>query len=169
MFRVLISAAVVVLALAACGGEETGAETTAAPAPTTATTDSDATTAPAPEDGPGDDVFTPSVPLPFDFPVFPGAVLWNEFPAGTGHNYLYNTSGTAEEIVEFFAIAFHDLGIEVTGVSAIHEEFFVYAALPGSDVGVSIYFLDDGLDDVTPSTPGRGYGVNIDLEAWATQ
>jgi hypothetical protein len=161
VFRTVMSLVVLVLAVTACGGGETGGDATTAPS----TTSVGNTTAP----DPGSDTYTPSVPLPADFPVFPGATLWNDFSTGANHNYLYNTPGTAEEIVEFFASSFRDLGLEVTDEIAIFEEFFVNATLPGSDTPVSIYFLDDGLENVTPATPGRGYGVIVDLAAWAAR
>lgn len=162
LFLVLVGALAVLTT--ACGGEDTGGDATTLPA---VTTGDEGTTAPT--DVPADEGFTPSVPLPADFPVFPGAVMGNDFSAGAGHNYLYDTPGTAEEIVEFFATSFREMGLDVTSEVAVNEEFFVTVALPGSDSGVGIYFLDDGLDDVTPTTPGRGYGVNIDLEAWAAR
>ena len=167
MRRVLVFFLVAALAVlvTACGGEESGGgDATTVPA---VTTGGDVTT--APDDGPTDERYSPSVPLPPDFPVFPGAVMGNDFSAGTGHNYLYDTPGTAEDIVEFFATSFREMGLEVIDAVAVNEEFFVTVALPGSDSGVGVYFLDDGLSDVTPTTPGRGYGVNIDLEAWASR
>lgn len=170
MRRVLVILVALSLFAAACGDDDSGDVTTA---PTTSSGDTTATTPTTVDDATttstttaGGDDFTPGTPLPADFPVFPGAVMWSDFAAGPSHNYLFNTTGSAYDIVEFFAASFPEVGLEVTETFADNEEFGVVALIPGSSTSVAVYFLDDGLDDVNPLTPGRGYGISIDLAAW---
>ncbi len=163
------------LVLTACGSDTSDTEPPAASDVTEPATD---TTAPAADEEPDevvDEGFTPERPLPADFPVFPGAVMWHYISSGDLHHYLYsNTTGTAEEIVEFFGTSFRELGLQVTTEFSIFEEFGVAAVIPGVDditVAASVYYLDDSseLDDITPTTPGRSYAVAIDLDAWAAR
>lgn len=166
MRRILLGALLFAVPVAACGGD---------PA-TTTTVDLTTIAATAPTGSSQGDAtaHTPDRAVPAGFPVFPGAVLGNDFSGGPdAHNYLYSTSGSAEEIVAFFADAFRGLGLDVTEEFAVNEEFGVAVHLPIADgVGArvaAVYFIDDGVANATPSTPGRGYAVMIDFTAWSAR
>ncbi|NLN69457.1 MAG: hypothetical protein GX142_01530 [Chloroflexi bacterium] len=113
-------------------------------------------------------VYEPKMPVPKDLPVYPGAVLWSEVEgawegADSGNwMWLYNSEGSGNEIVEFFKTELEAMGFEIGTAHATQEEFGV------SDVDfiVAVGFLDDGISDPTPDTPGRGYMITLNLEAW---
>ena len=112
--------------------------------------------------------FEPEMPVPKDLPVYPGAVLWGEIEGAWGDTdggkwmWLYSSEGSGNELVEFFKTELEAMGFEIGSAHATHEEFGV------SDVDfiVAVGFLDDGIADPTPDSPGRGYMISVDLDAW---
>ncbi len=125
-----------------------------------------------PVDKAEDESYVPDKAVPKDLPVYPNASLIGEwdYPAPNfGENswqWDYKSNGSGNEIVEFFRKEFENLGLEVdedfTGAGG--EEFYVNTV--GQVVGV--YFLgEDGLpEDVSGDTPGRHYGIVVDLDKW---
>lgn len=112
--------------------------------------------------------FVPRKAVPHNIPVYPGAILVNDI-ASYGDNswqWLYDTTGSGNEIINFFTTALRDLGLEINeeGTLAIHEEFFVAT----TNSVVSVYWLnDDELGEgVNPDTPGRGYAIIVNLDEW---
>jgi hypothetical protein len=126
-------------------------------------------------DNTGQGSYVPQKAVPKNLPIYPGAILGSDFaffgPSDFGDNswqwnYIPNASGN--EIVEFFRTEFENLGFEIDEdfTYALGEEFFVNT----TDRIVAVYFL--GGDDVpagvevTADTPGRHYGIVVDLDKW---
>lgn len=113
--------------------------------------------------------FVPSVAVPEDLPIYPGAELWSDMPsAGERWQWLYQTTDSGNDIVDFFVDAFQDLGFEIDFdyTFAEREEFSITTA----DHIVQVYWLDsEEIDDITADTPNRGYGIVVDQERWAAR
>ena len=109
--------------------------------------------------------FTPGVAVPDGLPVYPGAELANDLPGGEGrHQWLYQTTGSGNDIVEFFVDAFQDLGFGIDSdfTFAEREEFVVTT----SDHVVQVYWLGSEESDLTADTPNRGYGIVVLVDQW---
>lgn len=112
--------------------------------------------------------YVPSKALPENLPIYPGATLWsdNETWATEGTNWMwfFNTTGSANEIVEFFTTEFQKLGFEIDENStfANYEEFFVRDTTRTVEIG----WLGSEIEDINPDTPGRGYMIIVNLDAW---
>jgi len=114
----------------------------------------------------------PKKAVPDNLPIYPEAILWSDtISYGEGNNWqwLYSTTGSGNEIVEFFTKELQNLGFEIDEeyTIAFREEFFVTT----TDSVINVYWLDsDNLtDDVTADTPNRHYGIIINLDEWKTQ
>ncbi len=166
--RQVVIIAVAVLILAACGSQDAPSDAGEPPAPVE--------TVPAPEtpelptdtgtEGDSDSAFafTPSVAVPEGVPVYPGAELWSDMPSGPAWQWLYQTTGSGNEIVAFFTEALEGLGFEIDEehTFAMFEEFFVAT----TDEVVRVYWLAPDEEGVDEDTPDRGYGLVVDIEAW---
>jgi hypothetical protein len=118
------------------------------------------------------DNYVPKKAVPDNLPIYPEAILWSDtISYGEGNNWqwLYSTTGSGNEIVEFFTKELQNLGFEIDEeyTIAFREEFFVTT----TDSVINVYWLDsDNLtDDVTADTPNRHYGIIINLDEWKTQ
>ena len=114
-----------------------------------------------------DSAFEPSVPFPDEIPVYPGAVLYADLPNWDDTwQWLFTTTGSGNDIVEFFVDAFQEMGYEIDPefTYAEREEFGITTA----DHSIQIYWLDyeGSIDDVDADTPNRWYGVILDPEDW---
>ncbi|HKK96349.1 MAG TPA: hypothetical protein VJ916_08570 [Anaerovoracaceae bacterium] len=116
----------------------------------------------------GDDNYVPEIAVPDGLPVYPDAILYNDL-ISYGDNswqWFYATTGSGNDIVEFFRTEFQNLGfaIDEEYTFAQREEFFATTA----DSVISVYWLDsDNLtDDVNEDTPERHYGIIVDLDGW---
>ena len=121
-----------------------------------------------PSDINGSDGFVPGVAVPDGLPVYPGAELRNDLPGvGERWQWLYSTTGSGNDIVEFFVDAFQDLGFGIDSdyTFADREEFFITT----DDLMVQVYWLASEDDDLNPDTPNRGYGIVVDLDRWAAR
>lgn len=92
--------AVTALVIAGCTSQD---DPSGAALPTAPSEAPPSTEAPDPQDDSdtGSD-FVPSVPVPADLPVYPGAQLWNDLPSGSDWQWMYQTTGSGNEIVAFF-------------------------------------------------------------------
>lgn len=106
--------------------------------------------------------------VPKNLPVYPGAVLWSD-SRGYGESewmWLYDTSGSGNQIVEFFTTELNKLGLKVDEEKALafRETFFVMT----EDYVVQVFWLgDDHIDENTnEDTPNRGYGIIVNLDKW---
>lgn len=119
-----------------------------------------------PSDINGSGGFVPSVAVPDGLPVYPDAELWNDLPSfGEGvWQWLYQTTGSGNDIVDFFVDALQDIGFDIDSEDtyAFNEEFFITTA----DQVVRVYWLDGDEPEMDPDTPNRGYGIIVDLEGW---
>ncbi len=109
--------------------------------------------------------FVPSEPVPEGLPVYPDAVLTNDLPSFDGRwQWLYQTTGSGNDIMEFFVGAFEDLGFDIDPqfTFAEREEFVVTTA----DGVVEVYWLSSEESDLTPDSPDRGYGIVVLQERW---
>ncbi len=113
--------------------------------------------------------YIPKKALPEGIPVYPGAILTGDIPSvGDGWQWLYKTTGSGNEILEFFIDSFQELGFEIDNdfTTANYEEFFVVT----KDNTISVYWLDSDsisdVDEVTPDTPNRHYSIVVDLTKW---
>ncbi len=113
--------------------------------------------------------YEPNKAVPENLPIYPDAILTYDV-ASYGDNswqWLYNTTASGNEIVEFFKTEFQNLGFEIDGdgTFAYREEFFIAT----TDSVISVYWLsiDDLPDeDVNPDTSGRGYSIVVNLDQW---
>lgn len=157
---VTIISIVLIFVLTGCGGNNEKEK----PANIDSTNDN-ASKVTEPTDNIRDENFVPQKAVPKDLPVFPGAILWfdSETWAAEGTNWMwfYNTTGSANQIVEFFTAELKNLEFEIDAF-ALGEEFSV------RDVNglVNVGWIDDGIEDVNPDTPGRGYMIIVNLDAW---
>jgi len=114
-------------------------------------------------------VFVPSVAVPEDLPIYPDAELWSDMPAGEEcWQWLYQTTGSGNDIVEFFVDALQDLGFDIDSeyTFAEREEFSIIT----TDNIVGVYWLgSDESEDLTADTPNRGYGIFVHQEGWGAR
>ena len=112
--------------------------------------------------------YVPQKAVPGNLPIYPDAILRGD-AASYGDNswqWFYSTTDSGNEIVEFFKTEFQNLGFEINGdqTFAYREEFFITT----TDLVIQVYYLDsDNLpDEVNPDTPGRHYGIIVNLDEW---
>ena len=112
--------------------------------------------------------YMPQKAVPENLPIYPDAILSGD-TASYGDNswqWLYSTTDSGNEIVEFFKTELQNLGFEINEdqTFAYREEFFVTT----TDSVIQVYYLDsDNLpDEVNPDTPGRHYGIVVNLDEW---
>ena len=161
---VIVCCFVLIFALTACGGNKVPNE----PANGNANNDNgDQITEPSGDNEQED--YVPEKAVPKNLPVYPGAILWNDSISGNDWMWLYSTTGSGNEIVEFFTTELQNLGFEIDADStfAIYEEFGVTT----KDRTVIVYWLGTSdleieEEDVDPDTPGRGYGIIVNLDNW---
>ena len=112
--------------------------------------------------------FVPQKAVPNNLPVYPDAILWSDTETwtteGTNWMWLYNTTASANEIIDFFTTELQNLGFEIDPkfTFANYEEFFVRDTTKTVEVG----WMDDGIEDVNPDTSGRGYMIIVNLDKW---
>lgn len=114
------------------------------------------------------DNYIPKKAVPKNLPIYPDAILWGDM-ISFGDNswqWLYTTTGSGNEIVEFFKTELQNLGFEIDEeyTYAEHEEFFVST----TNLVIQVYWLDsDNLtDEVNADTPERHYGIIVNLDEW---
>lgn len=160
---IFISFIVLILALTACGGDTKPNK----PAISNSTSQTKSQITQKEENTEPD--YVPEKAVPKDLPVYPGAFVFYDSEIwadeGTGWMWFYSTTASANEIVAFFKTELLKSGLEIdTGFTyALGEEFSVSDTTGTLTVG----WLDDGLENVNPDTPGRGYLLMVKLEAWA--
>jgi hypothetical protein len=111
---------------------------------------------------PGESTFQPAMPLPDGFPLYPGAEMWADIPYDPArYTYMLSSPGTSQEIVDFYAQAFRDMGLDVTEEFVMFEEFMVVGEHDGEMIATIGW-----LDDPDPDGP-RGFMILIDHPAWA--
>ncbi|MDY6827693.1 MAG: hypothetical protein SVV67_11155 [Bacillota bacterium] len=122
-------------------------------------------------DNENNDKYVPQKAVPEDLPIYPGAILWSDSTSyGEDNNWqwLYSTTGSGNEIVEFFIKELQNLGFEIDEeyTFANREEFFVTT----TDLIVQVYWLDSDnlseVDAVTADTPNRHYSIVVNLDEW---
>ena len=109
--------------------------------------------------------YTPSEALPEGIPVYPGAILWGDTPSQENWQWLYTTTGSGNEIVDFFTRELTALGFAIDDeyTFTYGDEFFIST----KDGIIGVYWLgDEAAKNATPDTPNRGYGIIVDVEAW---
>jgi hypothetical protein len=114
------------------------------------------------------ETFIPQKGVPNNLPVYPGAILVNDIISYGENNWqwLYHTTASGNEIVDFFTVEFQNLGFEINtqNTFAAYEEFFVNT----TNSTVSVYWLsiDELEGEVNPDTPGRSYAIVVNLNEW---
>lgn len=116
------------------------------------------------------DNYVPQKAVPDDLPTYPDAVLTSDIVSFEENSWqwLYSTTGSGNEIVEFFRTELQSLGFEIDEERTIanYEEFFVAT----TDSIIQIYWLDSDnlseIDAVTPDTPNRHYSIIVNLDKW---
>lgn len=158
---------VLIFALTACGSNKEPVE----PANGNTNNDGNGGQITEPTNNNEQESYVPEKAVPENLPIYPGAILWNDSISYGDNNWmwLYSTTGSGNEIVEFFTTELLNLGFEIDADStfAIHEEFGVTTA----DRAVIVYWLGTSdleieEEDVDPDTPGRGYGIIVNFDVW---
>ena len=113
--------------------------------------------------------YVPEKAVPENMPIYPGAVMINELPSySNDRHWVYTTTASSAEIVDFFKTEFQDMGFEVDSAHAYTtgREFYVSSTnyvITVASVGGGEEHLPDEVD---LNTPGRHYVITIKPDKW---
>lgn len=108
-------------------------------------------------------------------PVYPGALLvYDNETKWSDENsdywmWVYVTTGSGSEIIEFFKTELQNLGFEIGDASTMGKIFYLYTK--DDEIYLENFSWDKSSykklpDEVNPDTPGRQYRIIVNLNKW---
>ena len=110
-----------------------------------------------------------------DLPKYPGSILVYDNQSLWGDencaywSWTYVTTGSANEIIDFFEKEFVNLGYSISEKSTPGSKFFMRVEESDFYINSSSWDKENNKklpDEVTPETPGREYEIIVNLDKW---